>query len=165
MKTITKISASILFALGLGLGGSAQAKSGHGGGGGHSGGGHGSGGHHGSGHHGGAHGISHYGRVGSGFYSYPRYGYSPYGSFHGSRSYYGYSGTRYYRGQVVYQQAADSLAAEVQIALARRGFYRGSIDGIIGSGTRRALRNFQIAERLPVTNRIDRSTVEALGVG
>ena len=104
--------------------------------------------------------MSHYGHIGSGFYSYPRYG-----SYYGGRSYYGYRSTPYYRGQVAAYQTDYSLAAEVQMALARHGYYRGAIDGIIGNGTRNALHSFQVAKRLPVTNRIDRATIQALNLG
>ena len=68
-------------------------------------------------------------------------------------------------GYRTYRTPAMSLAAKVQTALARRGYYRGPIDAIFGSGSRRALRNFQIAARLPVTGRIDRQSLAALGLG
>ena len=58
-----------------------------------------------------------------------------------------------------------SLAAQVQTALARRGYYRGPIDAIFGSGSRRALRAFQSDARLPVTGRIDAQTLNKLGLG
>lgn len=47
---------------------------------------------------------------------------------------------------------------EAQIALARRGISAGSIDGVIGSQTRAALRAFQQSENLPVTGELDALT-------
>jgi lipoprotein-anchoring transpeptidase ErfK/SrfK len=47
---------------------------------------------------------------------------------------------------------------EAQVALARRGISAGSIDGLIGSQTRAALRAFQQAENLPVTGELDALT-------
>lgn len=47
---------------------------------------------------------------------------------------------------------------EAQVALARRGISAGSIDGVIGSQTRAALRAFQQSESLPVTGELDALT-------
>lgn len=59
----------------------------------------------------------------------------------------------------------DDLAVDVQRALARRGYYRGAIDGDVGPGTRGAIREYQYRNRLEVTGRIDRSLLRSLGVG
>ncbi|MGA8655403.1 MAG: peptidoglycan-binding domain-containing protein [Chthoniobacterales bacterium] len=40
----------------------------------------------------------------------------------------------------------QDLAMKVQSELARLGYYRGAIDGVIGSGSRQAIRGFQEAE-------------------
>jgi len=53
----------------------------------------------------------------------------------------------------------------VQLALARRGFSVGPIDGVIGSQTRAALRVLQKAEGLPVTGLIDERTLSRLSLG
>ena len=47
---------------------------------------------------------------------------------------------------------------EAQIALARRGFSSGSIDGVLGYQTRAALRAFQRQAGLPVTGALDAAT-------
>lgn len=47
---------------------------------------------------------------------------------------------------------------EAQVALARRGFSSGPIDGVLGSQTRAALRAFQQREQLPVTGALDAAT-------
>jgi hypothetical protein len=54
------------------------------------------------------------------------------------------------------------LATAVQTELARRGYYHGSIDGLMGSGSREAIRAFQQAQGLPVTGVIDPALLKAL---
>jgi hypothetical protein len=54
------------------------------------------------------------------------------------------------------------LSAAVQTELARRGYYQGPIDGVIGPGSREAIRSFQQAEGLPVTGLIDPRLLRAL---
>lgn len=51
---------------------------------------------------------------------------------------------------------------EAQVALARQGISAGSIDGVIGSQTRAALRAFQQSEKLPVTGELDPVTKSKL---
>ena len=53
----------------------------------------------------------------------------------------------------------------VQGALAQRGYYDGQIDGVLGPGTRSAIREFQRDNGLPVTGRIDSQLVQALKNG
>lgn len=94
------------------------------------------------------------------------YGYGfgyPYGYGYG----YGYSGYDSYYSQPYYDEGAyaeEDYSAEidVQAALADRGYYRGRIDGVIGTETRRAVRMFQRDAGLPVTGRIDRRLLNAL---
>ena len=85
-------------------------------------------------------------------------------------AYYRYPGTFYgygpsYYGRTVYPAAPPGVAVEVQEALAEKGYYRGQIDGIVGFGTRNALRAFQSDQGLPITGVIDRYTLDALDVG
>ena len=54
------------------------------------------------------------------------------------------------------------MATAVQTELARRGYYYGPIDGVLGAGSREAIRSFQRAENLPVTGLIDPSLLKAL---
>jgi hypothetical protein len=54
------------------------------------------------------------------------------------------------------------LSAAVQTELARRGYYHGPIDGVIGAGSRDAIRSFQQTEGLPVTGLIDPRLLKAL---
>lgn len=89
-------------------------------------------------------------------YGYPYYGSYPYG--------YGY----YYRPRtVVYADAAitdDATVAAVQRRLARGGYYHGSIDGVIGAGTRSAIRAFERNNGLPIDGRIDRQLLRTMGL-
>ena len=66
------------------------------------------------------------------------------------REYYGYSG--------------NSTSAAVQQALARRGFYRGSIDGQIGRQSSQAIANYQQQQGLRVTGNINQSLLRSLGL-
>lgn len=85
-------------------------------------------------------------------YGYPYYGTSAY--------YNGYPGA--YSANV---PAQGSVAVAVQQELAREGFYRGPIDGVIGSGTRAAIRSYERANRLPIGGRIDGRLLDAMGIG
>jgi hypothetical protein len=90
-------------------------------------------------------------------YGYPYYGSYPYG--------YGYYTTP---GQVVYSDNGitdDATVAAVQRRLARGGYYHGSIDGVIGNGTRSAIRAFERNNGLPVDGRIDRPLLATMGLG
>lgn len=57
-----------------------------------------------------------------------------------------------------------SLEVTVQRSLARRGYYRGPIDGDLGPMSRRAIARFQQDEGLRPTGSLSRSTLEALGI-
>ena len=105
----------------------------------------------------------------SGFYPWGYgYGYYPYGAY----SYYdgdyydnGYASSEYSQepAQSEYDNGnADSSVSQVQAALAREGYYRGSIDGSFGPATRNALRRYQRNHGLDVTGQIDGSVIEAL---
>jgi hypothetical protein len=58
----------------------------------------------------------------------------------------------------------SKLATSVQTKLAQRGYYRGSIDGILGSGSQRAIKEFQTAQGMRVTGRIDPKLLKSLGI-
>jgi Putative peptidoglycan binding domain len=58
----------------------------------------------------------------------------------------------------------NDLAMSVQSKLAQQSYYRGPIDGVIGSGSLQAIRRFQSDHGLPVTGRIDPKLLKALGV-
>ena len=97
----------------------------------------------------------------SSYYSAPDYDYDTYAprtTYRGiPRTSYGYS----YRDS---SNSSDELAVDVQRALARKGYYRGGIDGDIGPGTRAAIRAYQYNRRLEVTGRIDGALLRSLGI-
>jgi hypothetical protein len=110
---------------------------------------------------------------------YSNYGYGYNSSVVYPRSYY-YSTPRYYYNTapapVIYPSSPyrsdygvsssyyDNVSVQVQSRLSALGYYRGAIDGIIGSGSRSAIRGFQIDNELPVTGRIDGYLLRALGL-
>jgi peptidoglycan hydrolase-like protein with peptidoglycan-binding domain len=54
---------------------------------------------------------------------------------------------------------------KVQKSLTDKGFYSGSVDGVLGPRTRSGIREYQKSENLPVTGRLDAETAGKLGVG
>lgn len=118
-------------------------------------------GHH--GHYYGGHGYYGHGYYGGyyggGYYPYYGYGYG-YPYYYGPRV-----GVTIYRGPssgYSYAERDDDTAADVQRALKRRGYYHGSVDGVIGPESRNAIRNFQADKRLNASGRIDRDTLREL---
>jgi Putative peptidoglycan binding domain len=86
------------------------------------------------------------------------YGYYPYGNaYYGDNASYGDASTFDYKYW-------NNLAVSVQSELSRSGYYTGQIDGVIGSGSRQAIREFQTKQGLPVTGRIDPKLLDSLGI-
>lgn len=56
------------------------------------------------------------------------------------------------------------IVRKVQIALAARGYYHGSIDGLVGPETRAALVRFQGDSSLEITGTITQETLDALAI-
>ena len=105
--------------------------------------------------------------VSFGFYSAPAYSYYSAPDY----SYDSYPTRTYYRGipraSYTYRAStsySDDLAVDVQRSLARRGYYRGAIDGDVGPGTRAAIRSYQYNRGLEVTGRIDGTLLRSLGI-
>ena len=66
-----------------------------------------------------------------------------------------------------YRSVAPSgtyLVAHVQEKLRGYGYYRGPVDGVAGSGTRAAIRNYQVDRGIQVTGRIDQELLADLGL-
>jgi len=59
--------------------------------------------------------------------------------------------------------SADDIKAAKQ-ALVNKGLNPGPIDGTLDSQTQQALRQFQQANKLPVTGALDPQTAEKLGI-
>jgi len=88
-------------------------------------------------------------------WGYPYYGAYPYG--------YGYYTPRY----TTYPDRGytdDATVAAVQRRLARGGYYHGAIDGVIGPGTRAAVRAYERNNGLPVDGVIDRALLRTMGL-
>jgi Putative peptidoglycan binding domain. len=58
----------------------------------------------------------------------------------------------------------QQVIANAQTMLARRGYYRGDIDGLYGPGTEFAVRAYQARVGLAVTGRLDLETLVAMGM-
>ena len=109
-----------------------------------------------------------YPRYYGGFGSPYGFGY-PYGYGYGY-PYFGASAALYYNGyHPQYQRTTyargGSIVAQVQQELARAGYYRGAIDGVIGSGTRSAIRAYERANGLRVDGRIDQELLGSMRIG
>ncbi len=87
-------------------------------------------------------------------WGYPYYGAYPYG--------YGYYTPRY----TTYDRGItdDATVAAVQRRLARGGYYHGAIDGVIGPGTRNAIRAFESNNGLRVDGVIDTQLLRTMGL-
>jgi peptidoglycan hydrolase-like protein with peptidoglycan-binding domain len=70
-----------------------------------------------------------------------------------------YAGTLYARAP---DQVQQSVMQGIQTQLARWGFYGGGIDGLPGTETTQAIREFQQQSGLPPTGRLDNWTLQAL---
>lgn len=98
-------------------------------------------------------------------------GYHPFGYGYGfGYPYWGTSATffydnDYYNGNYGgYQGSAGSIVMNVQQELARAGYYRGAIDGVLGEGTRRAIRAYERDNGLRVDGRIDNRLLSSMGL-
>ena len=84
--------------------------------------------------------------------------------------YYADYGYPYYNSQPAYTvygsdyDNSGSPSVDIQQELARDGYYRGPIDGIVGPGTRAAIAAYQRDNGLRVTGAINRGLLDSLGV-
>jgi hypothetical protein len=92
------------------------------------------------------------------YYGYP-YGYDP--GYYDSG---GYQSDGYYGQNGYGDESADSTVAAAQQQLARQGYYRGQIDGVLGAGTRAAIAQYQSNHGLHVTGALSSDTLQALGL-
>ena len=110
-----------------------------------------------------------YYRPRSNFYfglGYPYYGYGYGYPYYGSYPY-GYDYGYYAPRTTVYATRGindDATVAAVQRRLARGGYYHGSVDGVIGPGTRTAIRAFERNNGLPVDGLIDPQLLRTMGL-
>ena len=110
-------------------------------------------------------GYPYYGSSYYGGYPYSSYGYGyyPYGYGYSNNYYYGSSYPNY-SGRTVYRGYNGSVVARVQERLARAGYYRGPIDGVMGPRTRYAIRVYEHRHGLPADGIIDRRLLATMGI-
>jgi hypothetical protein len=89
------------------------------------------------------------------FYGYYPYGGYPYGYGYNSYNPETYPGAGY----------TESLTEELQVRLALAGFYRGTIDGVNGVATRRAIREYERVHGLPANGEITGRLLATMGLG
>ena len=100
---------------------------------------------------------------GYGGYGYPYYGASAALYYHG---YHPAPRERAYTGERAYRPGTGgSVVAQVQQELARAGYYRGRVDGVMGNGTRNAIRAYKRANGLRADGRIDAELLRSMGIG
>lgn len=112
-------------------------------------------------------GYPYYGYYGSPYFYGARYGYG-YGYGSQVTPYYTYDPRGVYQGRVVNSRQATgngSMNTRVQQQLAEGGYYRGEIDGVIGDGTRRAIRGYQRDNSLQVDGVIGDQLLNSMGLG
>ena len=90
-------------------------------------------------------------------YNSDGYGSPPYGTYYNGAAPPVYSGEATGYG-------GSSVIAQVQQILAGNGYYHGAIDGVIGSGTRGAIRAYERAHGLAVDGRINRQLLAKMGL-
>jgi hypothetical protein len=61
-------------------------------------------------------------------------------------------------------QFSDNEIRSVQVALRRLGIYSGQVDGILGPDTQRAVEDYQVKNKLPVTGQPDQKLNALLGI-
>jgi hypothetical protein len=61
-------------------------------------------------------------------------------------------------------QFSDNEVRSVQSALRRLGIYSGQVDGILGPDTHRAIEDYQVKNKLPVTGQPDQTLNAFLGI-
>jgi peptidoglycan hydrolase-like protein with peptidoglycan-binding domain len=69
-----------------------------------------------------------------------------------------------YYNRSVYRGSSGSTVARVQERLARSGYYRGSVDGVMGPRTRYAIRVYERRHGLPADGIIDRRLLATMGI-
>ena len=103
----------------------------------------------------------HHGRVVFvGGFGYP-FGYPWYDPFYYPYGYYDYDRPTVYEGTAAND---DGLVVQVQQRLARAGFYRGSVDGVMGPETRRAIRAYERSHNLRVDGALDDRLLDTMNI-
>ena len=107
-----------------------------------------------------------------GFYPYYAYGNYPYDDYGYAANGYPYDYYEYspynYDDEQGYapsdQDANNATVSAVQSKLAKLGYYRGAIDGVVGDETQAALARYQEKHDLSVTGTLTAATLQSLGL-
>jgi len=107
-----------------------------------------------------------------GFYPYYAYGNYPYDDYGYATTGYPYDYYEYspynYDDEQGYapsdQDANNATVSAVQSKLAKLGYYRGAIDGVVGDETQAALARYQEKHDLSVTGTLTAATLQSLGL-
>jgi hypothetical protein len=107
-----------------------------------------------------------------GFYPYYAYGNYPYDDYGYATNGYPYDYYEYspynYDDEQGYapsdQDANNETVSAVQSKLAKLGYYRGAIDGVVGDETQAALARYQEKHDLSVTGTLTAATLQSLGL-
>jgi len=70
----------------------------------------------------------------------------------------------YYNGYTAPAESSNGVVSSVQSQLAKRGYYRGAIDGVAGDETQAAVAHYQEDNDLSVTGTVTASTLQSLGL-
>jgi peptidoglycan hydrolase-like protein with peptidoglycan-binding domain len=62
-------------------------------------------------------------------------------------------------------QSGNAVVSSVQSQLAKRGYYRGAVDGLAGDETQAAIAGYQEDNDLSVTGTVTAATLQSLGLG
>lgn len=60
--------------------------------------------------------------------------------------------------------STGNTVSEIQTALKNQGFYKGTVDGVYGSGTETAVKTFQQSKGLAVDGKVGPATLKAMGI-
>jgi len=99
-------------------------------------------------------------------YYYPSDYYDQYPDYYGGEVYEG-APAEDYRDQGAYdspKEGTDSPVSAAQTRLARQGYYRGEVDGLMGPETRRAIMRYQSDNGLAPTGQLNDETLQSLGM-
>ena len=97
---------------------------------------------------------------------YPYYDWYPYtDAYYGDPASYSADPAAYGGDPAVYgTQYWSNLAISVQTKLAQQGYYHGNIDGVLGSASQLAIKEYQVTKRMRVTGKIDPKLLKSLGI-
>jgi Putative peptidoglycan binding domain len=101
-----------------------------------------------------------YGSDPSDYYGYPYANDYPYDS----SDYNTQDPYSYYNGYAAPAESSNGVVSSVQSQLAKRGYYRGAIDGVLGDQTEAAIARYQEDSDLSVTGVVTAATLQSLGL-